>query len=68
MVLADHGSSNQFMVGLAGFEPAASCTQSRRASQAALQPVPGHECSGRPRRDGHGYPSLRRPTFVCICC
>jgi hypothetical protein len=39
MVLADHGSSNQFMVGLAGFEPAASATQTRRASQAALQPV-----------------------------
>ena len=27
-------------VGLAGFEPAASATQTRRASQAALQPVP----------------------------
>jgi hypothetical protein len=26
-------------VGLAGFEPAASATQTRRASQAALQPV-----------------------------
>jgi hypothetical protein len=27
-------------VGLAGFEPATSATQTRRASQAALQPVP----------------------------
>jgi hypothetical protein len=27
-------------VGLAGLEPATSCTQSTRASQAALQPVP----------------------------
>ena len=27
------------LVGLAGFEPAASATQTRRASQAALQPV-----------------------------
>jgi hypothetical protein len=41
-----------YRVGLAGFEPAASCTQSRRASQAALQPVPEHECSGRSLRDG----------------
>jgi hypothetical protein len=38
-VLADHGSSNTAIVGLAGFEPAASATQTRRASQAALQPV-----------------------------
>ena len=29
------------VVGLAGFEPATSATQTRRASQAALQPVPG---------------------------
>ena len=29
------------LVGLAGFEPATSATQTRRASQAALQPVPG---------------------------
>src|SRR4029079_16626517 len=29
------------VVGLAGFEPAPSATQTRRASQAALQPVPG---------------------------
>src|SRR6266704_1200374 len=28
------------LVGLAGFEPATSATQTRRASQAALQPVP----------------------------
>ena len=34
------------LVGLAGFEPAASCTQSRRASQAALQPVSRSQCSG----------------------
>ena len=27
-------------VGLAGFEPATSATQTRRASQTALQPVP----------------------------
>src|SRR5215469_3155493 len=27
-------------VGMAGFEPAASCSQSRRANQAALHPVP----------------------------
>jgi site-specific DNA recombinase len=42
-VLADvftvGGSSTRVMVGLAGFEPATSCTQSTRASQAALQPV-----------------------------
>jgi uncharacterized membrane protein YccC len=31
--------SEDLVVGLAGFEPAASCTQSTRASQAALQPV-----------------------------
>jgi hypothetical protein len=30
------------IVELAGFEPAASCTQSTRASQAAPQPVVGH--------------------------
>jgi uncharacterized membrane protein YccC len=29
------------VVGLAGFEPATSATQTRRASQTALQPVPG---------------------------
>ena len=29
----------QCLVGLAGFEPAASCSQSKRASQAALQPA-----------------------------
>ena len=34
------GCDNQKSVGLAGLEPATSCTQSRRASQAALQPVP----------------------------
>jgi hypothetical protein len=28
-----------FLVGMAGFEPAASCSQSRRANQAALHPV-----------------------------
>jgi hypothetical protein len=39
MALADHGSSTKVLVGLAGFEPAASATQTRRASQAALQPV-----------------------------
>jgi hypothetical protein len=27
------------LVGMAGFEPAASCSQSRRANQAALHPV-----------------------------
>jgi hypothetical protein len=34
------GSSQLMLVGLAGFEPATSATQTRRASQAALQPVP----------------------------
>src|SRR6266542_634792 len=33
-------------VGLAGFEPATSCTQSKRASQAALQPVHGASVAG----------------------
>src|ERR1017187_7000742 len=32
-----HGSG--CTVGLAGFEPAASCSQSKRANQAALQPA-----------------------------
>ena len=32
-------SDNSETVGLAGFEPAASCSQSKRANQAALQPV-----------------------------
>src|ERR1700684_4193684 len=31
--------NSDVLVGLAGFEPAASATQTRRASQAALQPV-----------------------------
>ena len=34
------------LVGLAGFEPATSATQTRRASQTALQPVRA-ECSGK---------------------
>ena len=40
-------------VGEAGFEPAASCSQSRRANQAALLPVAdaaGHEAPARHRR------------------
>jgi uncharacterized membrane protein YccC len=37
--LSAHGTG--LLVGLAGFEPAASATQTRRASQAALQPVHG---------------------------
>ena len=32
--------SSRWVVGEAGFEPAASCSQSRRANQAALLPVP----------------------------
>src|SRR5438105_6775082 len=36
------------IVGLAGFEPATSCTQSTRASQAALQPGTQVECIGWP--------------------
>ena len=35
-----HSASHHVYVGLAGLEPATSCTQSTRASQAALQPVP----------------------------
>ncbi len=31
---------SKIAVGMAGFEPAASCSQSRRANQAALHPVP----------------------------
>jgi uncharacterized membrane protein YccC len=39
---AGHGRAGRVgLVGLAGFEPATSATQTRRASQAALQPVPG---------------------------
>ena len=34
------------VVGLAGFEPATSATQTRRASQTALQPVLQSESSG----------------------
>ena len=33
-------AGHHIYVGLAGLEPATSCTQSTRASQAALQPVP----------------------------
>ena len=39
-------SSVERLVGLAGFEPAASCTQSTRASQAALQPVVPESLAG----------------------
>ena len=35
-----HSAGHHVYVGLAGLEPATSCTQSTRASQAALQPVP----------------------------
>ena len=35
-----YSGSQHVYVGLAGLEPATSCTQSTRASQAALQPVP----------------------------
>ena len=38
---ADARQRCDLSVGLAGFEPATSATQTRRASQAALQPVPG---------------------------
>lgn len=38
-------------VGLAGFEPTTSCTPSKRASQAALQPVPLTLCTGLPLFD-----------------
>ena len=41
---ARHGES-QDRVGLAGLEPATSCTQSTRASQTALQPVYHRECT-----------------------
>jgi hypothetical protein len=41
-ILAHHGKPcdlRVWLVGMAGFEPAASCSQSRRANQAALHPV-----------------------------
>ena len=37
-VTGDEGLEGGKMVGVAGFEPATSCSQSRRASQAALYP------------------------------
>ena len=37
------------MVGAAGFEPAAYCSQSSRANQAALRPVTGHRLRERRR-------------------
>ena len=40
--LATHSKNG---VGMAGFEPAASCSQSRRANQAALHPGPFHPSS-----------------------
>jgi hypothetical protein len=55
------------LVGMAGFEPAASCSQSRRANQAAPHPVKpaeaypvrsaqdGHRVSPAPRACGRGY-------------
>src|ERR1700730_16281686 len=52
------------VVGLAGFEPAASCSQSKRASQAALQPADkrwyrtGQPCPEAPRRGGPGPDGL----------
>ena len=41
-------------VGLAGFEPTTSCTPSKRASQAALQPVCEHFWRPAPQRSGWG--------------
>ncbi len=45
------------MVGAAGFEPAAYCSQSSRANQAALRPVTGHGLRERRRdsKDSGGY-------------
>jgi hypothetical protein len=37
--IAWRGTLTALLVGLAGFEPATSATQTRRASQTALQPV-----------------------------
>ena len=35
-----HAPESIYMVGAAGFEPATSCSQGRRANQAALRPDP----------------------------
>jgi hypothetical protein len=43
-------TGSKILVGLAGFEPAASATQTRRASQAALQPVLELSVAARPDR------------------
>ena len=38
LAMADTFEKHLLQVGMAGFEPAASCSQSRRANQAALHP------------------------------
>ncbi len=38
-VILRQDPQRSYLVGMAGFEPAASCSQSRRANQAALHPV-----------------------------
>jgi hypothetical protein len=61
-------NSNCLRVGMAGFEPAASCSQSRRANQAAPHPVTPESLYRRPRLPCTSHrptprqsaPSLRR--------
>ncbi len=46
-------ATNEELVGAAGFEPATSCTPSKRASRATLRPEPGREVY----RRGFGFQS-----------
>jgi hypothetical protein len=57
------------LVGMAGFEPAASCSQSRRANQAAPHPVEPN-VAYRPRRQhprGGGSPVRTDPPDALAC-
>lgn len=57
-------------VGLAGLEPATSCTQSTRASQAALQPVlPEHNrhVSDAPPAEGRSQAAITHTCYASSC-